>query len=230
MEEQHEVERLRRHVRAVSAVNRQMQAQLETGAVRMVDAGARSDELLAGQDPDDARWTAVTVRRASVGHGWLEQLQLHGGGDPYLVRAQTKGVFLVEGVLRRQIKSGLLFAALARLLGEPSEIKGIEFERLREGPPVEVMEGGTGLAFVVVGGSRLPVRGLPLPYLVTSEDMLMFPEGEELNIAPPRIVGISGRVERARKLVARQGMARGGVTLARRVARRVARTFRRSRK
>ena len=45
------------------------------------------------------------------------------------------------------------------------------------------MESGSGPAFLVVGGRRLPLRGLPLPYLVATDDMLLFPEGEELNVA-----------------------------------------------
>lgn len=225
-----EADRMRRHLRAMSAVNRQLQAQLETGAVRVLDAGARPDELLGGADLADGQWATVTVRRASAGSGWLEQLQLHGGGDPYLVRAQGQGVFVVEGSLRRQIKSGLLFAGLARLLGEPSEIKESELERWREGPPVEVLEGGTGPAFIVLGGRRLPIRGLPLPHLVSSEEMLLFPEGEELNIATTRGPSLGGRVTRARKLVAREGVARGGTTLVRRTAARVRRKVRKPRK
>ena len=228
--EPHEAEQMRRHLRAVSAVNRQLHAQLETGHVRAVDAGARPDELLGGVDPADGRWATVNVRRTTEGSGWLEQLQLHGGGDPYLVRSPAKGVFVVEGVLRRRVKSGLLFAALARLFGEPSEIKDSEIDRWREGPPVEVLEGGTGPAFILVGGRRLPVRGLPLPYLVSSEEMMMFPEGEELNIASPGAASLGGRVARARKLVAREGVARGGRTIARRAAGRLGRKVRKPRK
>ena len=228
--EEREADRMRRHLRALSAVNRQLQAQMETGAARMVDSGARPDELLGGGERGDGRWAAVEVRRGSVGTGWLEQLQLHGGGDPYLVRGATKGVFLVEGLLRRQVKSGLIFGALARLLGEPGEVKDAELEKWREGPPVEVLEGGTGPAFVVVGGRRLPIRGLPLPHLVSSEEMLMFPEGEELNIASTGTAGIGGRVTRARKLVAREGVAKGGATLARRAVGRAGRSALKKRK
>jgi hypothetical protein len=214
--ETHEAERNRRHLRALSAVNRQLQAQLETG-VRAVAGGPAPDELLGAAEADRGGWSTLTVRRATDGNEWLEQLQIYGGGDPYLVRGTTKGVFLVEGMLRRQIKSGLLFAALARLLGEPSEVKDKAIDRWREGPPVEVMEGGTGPAFVVVGGRRLPIRGLPLPHLVGSQEMLLFPEGEELNIASSRGPTLGGRLSRGRKLVAREGPIKGSITLLRRM-------------
>ena len=86
------------------------------------------------------------------------------------------------------MKSGILFNALVRVLGSPREMPDAEVERWSTGPPVEVLEAGTGPAFVVVGGRRLPLRGLPLPYLVSTADMLLFPEGEELNVAASRVV------------------------------------------
>jgi hypothetical protein len=198
----------------MSSVNRQLQAQLETGGVRAADGGARSEEMHGGAN--GGMWSTLSLRRASAGSGWLEQLQLQGGGDPYLVRGATKGVFLVEGVLRRPIKSGLLFSALARLLGEPTALKDSELERWHEGPPVEILEGGTGPAFVVVGGRRLPIRGLPLPHLVSTEEMLLFPEGEELNIASMQAASIGSRIRRVRKLIAREGIFKGGFAVAKR--------------
>ena len=57
---------------------------------------------------------ALTVRRTAEGGAWLEHLHLHGGGEPMLVRTPTKGAFVVEGHMRRPVRSGLLFAALIR--------------------------------------------------------------------------------------------------------------------
>jgi hypothetical protein len=208
-----EADRMRRHLRALSAVNRQLQAQLESGA-RLEGAGRGDDSGEPGV------WSTLAIRRGSSGSGWLEQLQLQGGGDPYLVRGASKGVFLVEGVLRRQIKSGLIFGALARMLGEPKLVKDSEIERWHEGPPVEVMEGGTGPAFIVVGGRRLPLRGIPLPHLVSTEEMLMFPEGEELNIAAVPAPSFGSRLSRVRKLAKREGVLRAGLTVTKRGLRR----------
>src|SRR6476469_5451357 len=113
-----ETERLRRHLRAVSAVNRQLHAQLEGGTVRLAEgAGASQDDPLGTPEGLDGGLASITVRRANVASAWLEQLQLQGGGNPSLVRTPKRGMFVVEGTLRRQIKSGLIFLALARVFG-----------------------------------------------------------------------------------------------------------------
>jgi hypothetical protein len=125
----------------------------------------------------------------------------------------------VEGTLRRQIKSGLIFLALARVFGEPRQMRDSELERLEEGPPVEILEGGTGPAFVVVGGRRWPIRGLPLPYLVSTREMLSVPEAEELNFAAA-LGSPSTRFKRVRAVVAREGLGRAGLLLFGKAARR----------
>ena len=215
-----DVERLRRHLRAMSAVNRQLHAQLEGSTVRIAEgAGARQDDPLGTPEGLDGGIGAITVRRTSVASAWLEQLQLQGGGKPSLVRSSKRGMFVVEGTLRRQIKSGLIFLALARVFGEPRQMRDAELERLEEGPPVEVLEGGTGPAFVVVGGRRWPIRGLPLPYLVTTREMLAVPEAEELNVAAA-LASPSTRVKRVRAVLTREGFGRGGRILFGKAARR----------
>jgi len=203
-------ERLQRQLRALSAVNRQLHAQLEGGTVR-----------LAGTSASGARGS-LTVRRATEGAAWLEHLHLHGGGDPMLVRTPSRGMYVVEGNMRRTVKSGILFNALTRVLGEPKEMPDAEVERWSTGPPVEVLEAGTGPSFLVVGGRRLPLRGLPLPYLVSTNDMLLFPEGEELNVAASRVVPKS-RVARARAALEKDGAVKGSAKLVQKAARRAAR-------
>ena len=64
-----------------------------------------------------------------------------------------------------------------------------------------MLEGGTGRPFVVVGGRRFPLRGLPLPYPVKDDEMLVLPVGEELHITSGVRSGPS-RAERACALVA----------------------------
>jgi hypothetical protein len=201
-------QRLRRQLRALSLVNRQLHAQLEGGTVR-----------LSGGAANGAR-NALTVRRTAEGGAWLEHLHLHGGGDPILVRTPGKGTYVVEGNMRRRVKSGILFNALTHVLGVPREMTDHDVERWSTGPPVEVLEAGTGPAFVVVGGRRLPLRGLPLAYLVSTDDMLLFPEGEELNVAAPRPAP-PGRVTRARDVIAKDGAIRGSAKLAKKAVRRV---------
>jgi hypothetical protein len=206
--ESQERERLIRQLRAQSLVNRQLHAQLEGGTVR-----------LSGAASNGARG-AITVRRTAEGGAWLEHLHLHGGGDPMLVRTPTKGTFVVEGTMRRQVKAGILFNALIQVLGAPKEMTDHDVERWHSGPPVEVLEAGTGPAFVVVGGRRLPLRSLPLPYLVSTDDMLLFPEGQELNVAAPRPAP-PGKVDRARDVIEKDGAIRGSAKLAKKAARRV---------
>jgi hypothetical protein len=201
------MQRLHRQLRAMSAVNRQLHAQLEGGAVRLPGASAAGGR------------GALTVRRATEGSVWLEHLHLQGSADPMLVRTPTKGSFVVEGTMRRTVKSGILFTALTRVLGEPREMSDVEIDRWSSGPPVEVLEAGTGPAFVVVGGRRLPLRGLPLPYLVSTADMLLFPEGEEINVAASRHVP-QGPVARARAVIEREGAVKGSAKLVKQTARR----------
>jgi hypothetical protein len=75
------------------------------------------------------------------------------------------------------------------------------------------MEGASGPPFVIVGSRRWPIRGLPLPYLVTNEDMHRFPEARELNIAG--VIGTGAtRMKRARAVLKHEGVVHGGTTLA----------------
>ena len=106
--------------------------------------------------------------------------------------------------MRRPVKAGILFTALTRVLGAPREMTDHDVERWSSGPPVEVLEAGTGPAFVVVGGRRLPLRGLPLPYLVSTDDMLLFPEGEELNVAAPARTAPPVAATRARDVIEKE--------------------------
>jgi hypothetical protein len=183
-------ERLRRYLRALSAVNWQLQAQLETGAVHS---------------------------QAGI---WLEQLQVSGGGDPFLVRSAERGMFLIEAGMRRSIKAGLLFGALTHAFALHGMTEA-ELDALDEGPPVEVLRGPSGPAFIVAGGRRFSLRGLPLPYAVSADEMARFPEARELRVgtASEPLPASS----RARALVQREGPVRGSVLVLRGGMRRVKR-------
>jgi hypothetical protein len=210
--ENEQIDRLRRQLRAQSAVNRQLHAQLDGGTVR-VDGSGRAGNSSRG---------ALSMPRTTEGGAWLEHLHLHGGSDPFLVEAPTEGAFVVEGTMCRQVKAGILFTALSRVLGAPRQITDDELERWSAGPPVEVMSAGTGPAFLVIGGRRLPLRGLPLPYLVSGEAMLLFPEGEELRVTSARTAPMSATA-RARRMLRTEGPVRGVAKLVRRFARRLLR-------
>ncbi|HEY5173095.1 MAG TPA: hypothetical protein VIK54_15330 [Acidimicrobiia bacterium] len=224
-----ETERLRRHLRALSAVNRQLHAQLESGVPRVVDPGRARDDILAGADDGGARMSRLSIRRASSGSEWIEQLQLlAGASDPFLARSPKRGAFLVEGPLRRHVKAGMLFVALERVIGPARVMRDAEIDRFTEGPPVEVLEAASGPAFIIVAGRRLPIRGLPLPHPVTDEERLRFPEGEELRVGTGNAGGgkATGGLRRARALVRREGVVQGGAAVARSGARRLLRSAR----
>ena len=139
-----ELARLRRQLRAQSAVNRQLHAQIEGGSLRVA----------SGRGGADGARTALTVRRVAEGGAWLEHLHMHGGGDPVLVRTPAKLMFVIEGDMRRPVKAGIIFTALTRVLGEPREVTDADLKRYSSGPPVEVLESGTGSG--VRGGRRAP--------------------------------------------------------------------------
>jgi hypothetical protein len=203
-------QRLQRHLRALSAVNRQLQAQLDSGR-------------------PESRWTTARVRRGSVGSEWLRQLQRTGNpGRAVLVHAPARGVFLIEGMVRREVPSGMISNALSNLLGPVRAVTPEELDRYREGPPVAVLEAGLGRPFVVVAGKRLAIRGLPLPHPVQDEEMLAFPVGEELQVAVGGRAG-ANRLERTRALLADEGAVRATVTLSRKITGRIRRVGARSR-
>jgi hypothetical protein len=205
-----DLRRLQRHVRALSAVNRQLQAQLDSGR-------------------PNSGWTANRVRRGSVGSEWLRQLQRNENPGPSrLVHVPARGVFVIEGMFRREVLSGMISAGLANVLGPVRAIEPQELDRYREGPPVAVLEAGLGRPFVVVGGKRLEIRGLPLPHPVQDDEMLAFPVGEELQVAVGVRAG-ANRLERTRALLADEGPVRATGTLAHKVAGRIRRVVGRSR-
>jgi Sulfotransferase family len=47
---------------------------------------------------------------------------------------------------------------------------------------VEVLEAAQGAPFLILGGQRLPIRGLPLPHPLADIDAVAFPEGDEIDV------------------------------------------------
>ena len=181
-----DTKRLLRHVRALSEVNDQLQAQLRS---------------------------APAPRNPATGGEGTERLELRAAAsEPFLVRSHKRGCFLVEGSLRREIKAGILFAALARAIGQVREVRDSQLDTWNEGPPVEVFLAPHGPAFVVIGGRKHSIRGLPRPYQVATDEMLRFPVGPELLIrVPPPTRGA-----RIRRVLRREGFWSGSAITARR--------------
>jgi hypothetical protein len=207
--------RLRRQLRALAAVNRQLQAQLEGSGIRAVasppGARAAAPDLLTGPV---ATGGVTSVRRGSVGSAWLEQLAAATAGDtPFLARRPDGATFLIDGAYRRRIKAGLLTAALEERLGPRREATDEEFEQWPEGPPVEALEAPSGPPFIVIGGERVPLRGLPLTHPVSAEAAAPFRPGRELSLSPGGLararlrssVSVRRWAQRTQRATARRG-------------------------
>jgi hypothetical protein len=227
-------ERLQRHVRAMGAVNRQLQAQMEGSRTWTPPSGQGEADLLTS--PGAISGAFITGgRRAGTANAWLEQLAVSTEGHkPFLVRLASGRTYLVEGGYRRAVPSGMLVAALERMLGATHNVSNDEGDRWTDGVPVEVLEGPQGPPFVVVGGKRLPIRGLPLPYPVGADQVRLFQSGGALNISEANVSraqfqrAISGRyqIDRARSAIARRGLVGATKAAASRVSRRARRAIR----
>jgi hypothetical protein len=202
-------ERLRRELRALAAVNRQLQASRDQQVVTRA------------------------VRRSGVGGAWIESLAAVGIRESRVVRAPDGSVFLVEGSTKRPLRSGLLAAAIENVLGETTDVTEEELQQLTEGPPVALFEGTKGNPFVIIGGRRHSVTGLPLPYPVDDLQASDLPEGEEINVAAANISrrrfdeARTGQFQlnRARGTLARKGFVGTAKSIGRRVGSRVKRAI-----
>jgi hypothetical protein len=222
--------RLQRHVRAMAVVNRQLQAQLEGGRSWSPSAGQGEGDLLTS-----AGTTSSGVRRAGAADAWLEQLSVSSEGHkPFLVRPANGKPFLIEGGYRREVPSALLVSTLERVFGPCHTVSADEAKRWTDGAPVTVLEGPQGPPFVVVGGKRRSLRGLPVPYPVTPEQMQLLPPGRDLNVAEANVSrakferALYGgyQVERVRSAIRRKGLLSATKTAASRVSRRARRAIR----
>lgn len=153
-----------------------------------VAASAASVPRVSGVREDGG--PAATVdRRAEDASRWLLELRAlaarsPGPPAPRLVRSTDGAVFVVEGTSRRRVPSGLVAAALALRYGPARAANADDLETLTTGPPVQVFQVPGAPPFVVVGGRRVPVRGLPDTFPTTAAEVDAFPlEAEPLDIA-----------------------------------------------
>jgi len=148
----------------MAAVNRQLYASME-------------------ESPGNAR----RARRSAPGGTWVEEMLAMGQCDAYLVRAPSGSVFVVEADRRRSVNSGILAAALEQIIGPPRDVADDELAEWTEWVPVHLLEAATGVPFVVIGGQRHDVTGVPLPFPVDNLQASEFPEGDPLNVAAANI-------------------------------------------
>jgi hypothetical protein len=129
--------------------------------------------------------TDAGAQRARRGRSWLENLERSiPGGAAQLVRRPDGLVFLVDGMRRRPIRSGLLVTVLETAIGTTRAEMAEELDAMEEGPPVELFEDSRGQPFVIYGGQRHKLRGMPLPHRVDNVDKL--PNGTPIDVTPSR--------------------------------------------
>ncbi|MCU1354162.1 MAG: glycosyl transferase family 2 [Acidimicrobiales bacterium] len=192
--------RLRRHLRALASVNRQLHAQV-------ADLQAR-----AGETPANLRRARsappADPRPAPAAHETEAPAMDQPAADqPYLTRRSDGVVFMIDVAGRRKVKSGLVAAALEEEFGPPRAEGEQSFERSEKAPAMDVLVSPDGYPFVIVGGKRLPLKGLPVPRPATAAELDRFPEGKTLDV---------GRANVARSRV---GASSAGTDLASQVKR-----------
>ena len=153
-------------------------------------------------------------RRADRGAGWLGELATKGrAASPHLVRDGNGRVHLVEGSSARPVASGILANALESSLGSPREITELEQAGYQPGVPVEVFETSDGQAFLVIGGERRRLKGLPLPHRVDDRALAALTSGTTIDVAAANVsrrrlsLALSWRfqLDRLRAAVRRRG-------------------------
>lgn len=160
-------------------------AQLDAARTRAVELNEELRRHKRDVATREEREWLRDVRRAGTGTEWVQQLpkprETVAGEPPYLVRRAGDGaVFLIESEHRRAVPSPLLADALAEQLGDQRELTDQQVGGWPTGSPVEVLEAPTGPPFVIFGGARHPLRGLPLPYPLRNGDADFLGDGEEV--------------------------------------------------
>jgi hypothetical protein len=184
MNDHDEGEQLRRRMRAMSAVNEHLRAQL---AATQEELATTPRQVLA-VDPLDDTADPVPVgmapRRATIAADWLEQVPPRAvGARPFLAETADGALYVVEGDVRRRLRSGLLAMALESTLGERRPVDDAEVASWPEGAPIEILEGSAGLPFLVLDGRRSAVRGLPLPHPIDQVRVDKLTDGPDLDLA-----------------------------------------------
>lgn len=126
---------------------------------------------------------AASRRRAERAVDWCAQTDRVVVDRPLSLVVDPDGtVFLLEDGRHRRVISRLLAAALEVRIGPPETASTGEEEGRVLGPPVVVFEGPVGGPFVVVGGVRHRVVGLPLPHPVGQGFVDSLTAGEPIDV------------------------------------------------
>lgn len=151
-----EIARLRRELRALAAVNRQLRAQLDGSSMRAVAPreGRPQGGPARARDPE-----GVGAFRSSVTGGGPAAADM---AEVEVLRAPSGIVHLREGGTVRRIGSNVIAAALEDSFGLRRPVTADEMGRYAPGPTIEVHLSEAGRPFLAVAGRRLPLEGLPV--------------------------------------------------------------------
>lgn len=126
-----------------------------------------AQKLLEGPPLD---LSLTVARRDREADAWSSVLAAVDAAAPArLVRAPGSGLVVLDGNLRRRVRSRLLIPLLESLLGPTRDVTDEEVDRHDDGPPVELLEARTGPPFLVIGGRRHAVTGFPVPYPISQD-------------------------------------------------------------
>jgi hypothetical protein len=132
---------------------------------------------------------------------------------------------VVEDDTRRLVRSGLIAAALEQAMGPVRDASAEELDKWTEGDPVDVLELPDEPPFLVIGGVRRPLRGLPVPHRVDAAGLASFPQGPQLDIAAANVS--RARYQRAQAAAKGSDVFDRGARYARRGARKAKSVVRR---
>lgn len=155
MSKREEIERLQRELRAVTAVNRQLRAELDGSTQRAIappDGGPQATK--AARDPEGVGAFKSSITGGGPASSGVDRIEV--------VQGPTGIVYLVEGSGVHRIGSNVIAAALEEVFGFRRPIATDELSRYVPAPTIEVYCNEAGRTFVVVAGRRLSVEGLPV--------------------------------------------------------------------
>jgi predicted O-methyltransferase YrrM len=110
---------------------------------------------------------------------WIAQLREYVATEqPRLVQTQTGTIYLFEAGMKRHVTTWLIVRALEDLFGPLTKSKG-SLDQFGDGPPVEILADTDGRLYLIAGGQRYPVRGLPVPLAASPERLALFPMAGE---------------------------------------------------
>lgn len=155
MSKREEIERLRRELRAVAAVNRQLRSELDGSTQRAIaPPDGRAPSTQATRDPEGAGAFKSAITGGGPASSGVDRIEV--------VQDPAGTVHLVEGSNVHRIGSNVIAAALEEVFGFRRPVTTDELSRYVPAPTIEVYCNEAGRTFVVVAGRRLPVEGLPV--------------------------------------------------------------------